>query len=197
MSFRAAWSVAAAKPETPRLTVDRPKPKETYNAAPCSRLTTTDRRVENSEAGALPSDASNEQHLADEAPLAYHIVGLHYVSLYFEDLAPAVAFYTQVFGPPESVEPDGTLHGWRMGGTWLSFFPARAGTHPGSNPRNTEFAIQLATPGEVDRLYEALIAAGATVCRAPSDTWMYEPMRYCCVDDPFGVRIDVYCPSGR
>jgi hypothetical protein len=23
---------------------------------------------------------------------------------------------------------------------------------------------------------------------------MYEPMRFACVDDPFGVRIDVYCP---
>jgi uncharacterized glyoxalase superfamily protein PhnB len=65
------------------------------------------------------------------------------------------------------------------------------------NPRNTEFAIQLATPDEVDRLYGALITAGATFCRAPSDTRMYEPMRYCCVDDPFGVRIDVYCPAGR
>jgi hypothetical protein len=26
----------------------------------------------------------------------------------------------------------------------------------------------------------------------PEDTEMYEPMRFCCVDDPFGVRIDVY-----
>jgi hypothetical protein len=23
---------------------------------------------------------------------------------------------------------------------------------------------------------------------------MYEPMRYAYVDDPFGVRIDIYCP---
>ena len=136
---------------------------------------------------------------ATAAPITtkYHIVGLNYVSLYFEDLTAAVAFYTAVFGPPESVEPDGTLYGWQMGSTWLSFFPAFAGTHPGSNPRNTEFAIQLARPEEVDRLYDALIAAGATVCRAPSDTRMYEPMRYACVDDPVGVRVDVYCPTGQ
>ncbi len=29
----------------------------------------------------------------------------------------------------------------------------------------------------------------------PDDTKIYEPMRFACVDDPFGVRIDVYCPS--
>jgi hypothetical protein len=23
---------------------------------------------------------------------------------------------------------------------------------------------------------------------------MYEDMRFSCVDDPFGVRIDIYCP---
>ncbi len=23
---------------------------------------------------------------------------------------------------------------------------------------------------------------------------MYEPMRFACVDDPFGVRVDIYCP---
>ena len=28
----------------------------------------------------------------------------------------------------------------------------------------------------------------------PEDTCMYEPMRFCCVDDPVGIRIDVYCP---
>ncbi len=29
---------------------------------------------------------------------------------------------------------------------------------------------------------------------SPADTKMYEPMRFACVDDPFGVRIDVYFP---
>ena len=28
----------------------------------------------------------------------------------------------------------------------------------------------------------------------PTDTKMYEPMRFACVDDPFGVRVDIYCP---
>jgi hypothetical protein len=40
------------------------------------------------------------------------------------------------------------------------------------------------------------MAAGARPCMAPRDTSMYEPMRFGCVDDPFGVRIDVYCRVG-
>jgi hypothetical protein len=46
----------------------------------------------------------------------------------------------------------------------------------------------------VDVLYRRLLDLGSVVCREPEDTWMYEPMRFACVDDPFGVRIDIYCP---
>jgi hypothetical protein len=28
---------------------------------------------------------------------------------------------------------------------------------------------------------------------APKDTRMYEAMRFCAVDDPVGIRIDVFC----
>ncbi len=51
----------------------------------------------------------------------------------------------------------------------------------------------MAAPDEVDALFNKMVAAGAAVCRAPKDTWMYERMRFCAVDDPVGVRIDVYC----
>ena len=64
----------------------------------------------------------------------------------------------------------------------------------GSNPRNTEYAIQVVRPGQVDVLYRRLLGLGSEVCREPEDTWMYKPMRFACVDDPFGVRIDIYCP---
>jgi hypothetical protein len=80
-----------------------------------------------------------------------------------------------------------------MGSTWLTLFPGSAGPRPGAEAGNAEFAIQVATPDQVDRLHEALLAAGATNCRSPRDTTMYEPMRFSCVDDPFGMRIDVYC----
>jgi uncharacterized glyoxalase superfamily protein PhnB len=84
--------------------------------------------------------------------------------------------------------------GWRMGATWLTLFPSKESPHPGSNPRNAEFAIQVATPDEVDALYQAFIEAGAKKGWEPFDTEMYEPMRFSCVDDPFGVRIDIICP---
>src|SRR6185436_20346143 len=86
----------------------------------------------------------------------YHIVGLSYVSLYVKDFSQALAFYGQVFGPPESVDESGKIYGWRMGSTWLTLFPSSAGTAHDSNPCNTEFAVQVASVEDVDRLYGAL-----------------------------------------
>lgn len=128
-----------------------------------------------------------------EAP-GFKIVGLNYVSLYIRHYVQAIAFYTEVFGPPDSPAEGDEPAGWRMGSTWLTVFPSVAGVEPESNPRNAEFAIQVSTPSEVDALYRALNDAGAKTCMAPRDTRMYEAMRFGCVDDPFGVRIDVYCP---
>ncbi|MEE8121130.1 MAG: VOC family protein [Anaerolineales bacterium] len=122
----------------------------------------------------------------------FRVVDLNYVSLYLEDLDGGVEFYGELFGPP--VYEEGRLRGWRMGATWLTLFPSDAGTCAGENPRNTEYAIQVERPGQVDVLYRRLLDLGSVVCREPEDTWMYEPMRFACVDDPFGVRIDIYCP---
>lgn len=124
----------------------------------------------------------------------YNIITLNYVSLYYKHFEEAVAFYTAVFGEPDSVHEE-IIIGWRLGDTWLTLFHDNEGTHPGSNPRNAEFAIQVATPQEVDRLYAAFITAGAKDIHTPEDTEMYVPMRFSCVDDPFGVRIDVLCPT--
>jgi uncharacterized glyoxalase superfamily protein PhnB len=123
----------------------------------------------------------------------FQITGLHFPSFYFKDFDAAIAFYTRVFGPPENDEP--RIKGWRMGDTWLTFFPSEdLGTDPDGNPRNAEFAIQVAAPEQVDVLYQALIEAGAKSCMQPKNTRMYDSMRYCAVDDPFGIRVDVYCP---
>lgn len=124
----------------------------------------------------------------------YHIVDLNYVSLYISDFQAAIAFYSSFLGAPESVDEQGVTYGWRLGATWLTLFDGKAGPTRGHNPRNTEFAMQVADPTEVDLLYAALLAAGAKSYMAPEDTRMYEPMRFACVDDPFGVRIDIYCP---
>ncbi|MCJ7537998.1 MAG: VOC family protein [Anaerolineales bacterium] len=124
----------------------------------------------------------------------FTILDLNYVSLYYEDFRAAVDFYTRVFGPAENVDAGGEIVGWRMGSTWLTLFPSKEAPFPGSNPRNTEFAIQVEAPDEVDALYQAFIDAGAKKGWEPFDAEMYEAMRFCNVDDPFGVRIDVICP---
>jgi len=136
---------------------------------------------------ANPDQPPNDHHI-------FQIVGLNYVSLYIEVFIAAIGFYERVFGPAENVDEEGQIYGWWMGSTWLAVFPSKAGTHEGSNPRNVEFAIQVSTPEEVDVLHRALLTAGAKNCWSPEDTTMYEEMRFSCVDDPFGVRIDIYCP---
>lgn len=138
----------------------------------------------------MNTDSTNPEH---HRP--YRVVDLNYVSLYVSNLSEAITFYTQVFGPPQSVDTKGETYGWRMGSTWLTLFPDSAGTHSGSNPCNAEFAVQVSAPEEVDLLHQALIDAGARNYWSPKETTMYEPMRFSCVDDPFGVRIDIYRPS--
>lgn len=135
-------------------------------------------------------EESNQDTQATASPANFNIVGLNYVSIYVKDYDAALAFYTKMFGTPENSDP----YGWRMGSTWLTLFPGKAGTNPDGNPQNVEYAIQVATPEDVDRLHDALLDAGATKGWAPEDTTMYEPMRFCYVDDPFGTRIDIYCP---
>ena len=115
----------------------------------------------------------------------FQIVTLGFVSLYLKELEPAITFYSQVLGAPDSVDEQAQIYGWRMGATWLTLLPSRASTSPESNPRNSEFAIQVTAVEEVDALYQALIAAGAKECMTPTDTRMYEPMRFACVSHFF------------
>lgn len=124
----------------------------------------------------------------------YTIVNLNYITLYIKDFNEAVAFYRQVFGAPDNIGVKEEIIGWRMGATWLTLFPSSSAPFNDSNPRNAEFAVQVSSVDEVDMLHGALIGAGAKSCMRPHDTSMYEPMRFACVDDPFGVRIDIYCP---
>lgn len=123
-----------------------------------------------------------------------NILGLNYVSLYFVDLKQAVEFYSKVLGKPDIDTGDGKITGWKTGTTWLSVFPAKGGTRSDQNPCNCEFAIQVKTHQQVDELHDAFVAAGAKSSWKPEDTEMYEPMRFAAIDDPFGVRVDIYCP---
>lgn len=123
----------------------------------------------------------------------FQVVGLRFPSFYLKDFDQAVAFYTKIFGPPQYPEP--RIGGWHLGDTWLTLFPAEdLGHDANANPRNAEFAIQVATPEQVDVLYALLLEAGAKSIHAPEDSRMYDKMRFSCVDDPFNIRIDVYCP---
>lgn len=123
----------------------------------------------------------------------FGIVTLKYVSIYAKDLTQAIDFYSRVFGEPKVRDEKGSITGWPLGDTWLTLFPAKGGTDPERNPCNVEFAIKVSTDEQVDKLFEAFIAAGAKSAWKPEDTEMYEPMRFASIDDPFGVRIDMYC----
>lgn len=134
--------------------------------------------------------------MSDDGPLGDRIAGAAYPSFYVPDLAAAEAFYERILGPTEFREGD-QLVGFKLGATWLTLFPTKLGPHSDvEGPRNAEFAIEVKTPEDVDRLYERLLACGAKPLKgfAPTDTWMYRKMRFACVDDPFGIRVDVFCP---
>lgn len=124
----------------------------------------------------------------------FGISGLNYVSLYPADHRAALDYYAAVFGPLDVENPHDGVWGWRMGSTWLTVFPGKFGPDPEGTTKNVEFAIEMTSREEVDHLFEAFVAAGVRNSVAPNDTVMYEPMRYAYVDDPFGVRIDIYCP---
>jgi hypothetical protein len=108
--------------------------------------------------------------------------GVNGATLFFQDYESAIAYYTNVLGPPAYKEGEYT-HGWRLGGDWLTLFPSKSG-----NPTNMEITIRMETPQEAERLQQAFIDAGGEG-EPPSDQLMYDPIRYCFVTDPFGTRI--------
>jgi len=112
----------------------------------------------------------------------FDFIGLHGVALFINDYEAAVAYYSKVLGPPAYVEGKYT-NGWRIGDIWLTLFPSKAGS-----PKNTEIHFLVNSPKEADRLHQAFIDAGGKG-EPPSDQLMYEPIRYCSVQDPFGTNI--------
>lgn len=109
------------------------------------------------------------------------------VTLYFAAYAAAVAYYTQVLGPPAYVEGSGT-RGWRIGSGWLTLLRGNSG-----GPQNVEVAFWMRTPAEAEALQRAFIAAGGKGS-APSDQLMYAPIRACPVQDPFGTDLLIVGP---
>ncbi|MEK6256244.1 MAG: hypothetical protein N2C13_02860 [Chloroflexota bacterium] len=107
------------------------------------------------------------------------------VSLFFAEFAKALDYYTQVLGLPNYVEGEFT-HGWKIGDTWLTLFPAKKG-----GPQNVEINFVMNTPQDAERLQQAFIDAGGEGA-PPSDVLLYIPIRYCSVTDAFGTNILVY-----
>jgi catechol 2,3-dioxygenase-like lactoylglutathione lyase family enzyme len=132
------------------------------------------------------------QNNEDSSSNPFKIVGVNYISLYVKDFETAVKFYSRILNPPTYKKKD--TYGWKLGTTWLTIFPSKYGTSKERNPCNAEFAIQVATPEAVDKLYKKFLEAGAKDYCTPENTTMYESMRFACIDDPFGMRVDIYCP---
>jgi hypothetical protein len=127
--------------------------------------------------------AYRKAHFVDPAPkprFAYS--GVFDIALYFERYDKALAFYSRVLGSPAYVEGDNT-RGWRIGGSWLTLFPAKQG-----NPSNAEITLVMKSPAEAERLQEVFIGAGGKGDE-PFDDMMYEPLRFCPAVDPFGTKI--------
>ena len=108
-------------------------------------------------------------------------------TLWFADYDEAVAYYTEVLGPPNYMENDST-RGWRIGSSWLTLFAGGDG-----HPENVEIGLEMENPEEVDRLARAFVDAGGTGTD-PNDDPMYDPVHSCFVTDPFGTQILVFAP---
>jgi len=122
----------------------------------------------------------------DPAPIQiFSFEGLHGASLYFEEFDRALAYYTEVLGPPAYVEEEYT-RGWQLDNTWLTLLLAREG-----NPRNAEINLVMSSAQEAERLQAAFIAAGGAG-PSPSDALIFVPIRICPVIDPFGMQIMNY-----
>lgn len=126
-----------------------------------------------------------KKYFRDPAPEArYPLRGIHGATLYYPDYQAALHFFGQVFGPPAYVEGQHT-HGWLIGDSWLTVFPAREGS-----PQNIEVPIYVESAKTVDQLYTAFITAGAKG-DLPQETIMYRPVRMAIVTDPQGVTFNL------
>lgn len=121
------------------------------------------------------------------------VLGIAYPSFYFADLDRALTLYEAVFGPAAYREEG--LAGIRLGDTWLTLFGPERAPASGHGPRNAEIGVRLARPADVDALHARFLERGARSVMAPQDTWMYEDLRYACLDDPLGIRWDLCGPQ--
>lgn len=95
------------------------------------------------------------------------------ITLGVSDLARSVAFYRDGLGLPTQYKDGDPICFFEMEGTWLSVFPREhlaedAAVAPeGSGFQGFTLAHNVASPEEVDRVFQQLVDAGATVVRRP------------------------------
>jgi catechol 2,3-dioxygenase-like lactoylglutathione lyase family enzyme len=132
-------------------------------------------------------DAYQQSYFADPQPAPrFDYAGLHGATLFYQDYAAAVDFYTQVFGPPAYLEGPHT-RGWRLGDTWLTLLKGDG------RPQHVEVALSMRTPAAAEAVQAAFAAAGGRAT-PPSDQLMYAPIRYCPATDPFGTAWLITAP---
>jgi len=115
--------------------------------------------------------------------------GILGITLYFQEYQTAVEYYQKIFGMPAYVEGNST-RGWQIGDTWLTLLRGKKGF-----PQNVEVMLYVQDPTEVDCLRAAFVDAGGQ-CQEPLDTLMYEPIRLCAVQDPFGTNFMIVSNKG-
>jgi hypothetical protein len=129
-----------------------------------------------------------QKYFADPQPIPrFKFQGNFGVCLFFEDYPAAVSYYTAALGDPAYLEGEFT-RGWKIGSGWLTIFKSKSG-----NPENVEVIFQMETPQEAEQLHQALIDAGGKGAR-PTDELMYEPVRFCPLQDPFGTQLTIISP---
>ena len=120
--------------------------------------------------------------VSPEPKARFEYVGIFGISLFFSDYRRAVDYYSKVLGYPAHFEGENT-RGWRIGQEWITLFPSTK-----ADPQNMDLQILMKSVGEAEALHSAFIEAGGQG-PAPSDELMYERLRFCSVQDPFGTDI--------
>jgi uncharacterized glyoxalase superfamily protein PhnB len=119
------------------------------------------------------------------------------VEIATKDMDSALRFY-RLFGL-DIPEPDGPhVEVALPGGNKLAFDDEEiiSGMHPGWQPPTQQgrvaLAFGVATPADVDTLFERVTAAGHPGALKPFDApW---GQRYATVTDPDGTAVDLFCP---
>jgi catechol 2,3-dioxygenase-like lactoylglutathione lyase family enzyme len=94
------------------------------------------------------------------------------ITLGVSDLARSIEFYGQGLGLPRMESPP-TVAFFTLNGTWLGLYGREALAEDaqvsaeGSGFRGVALAHNLASEAEVDKLYEEVLAAGATPVKQP------------------------------